>query len=119
LLPIDLGKNPVSWIYAWGSETGFFSCHSERSEESHDFLGEVKGLRNRVFPKYFVVTDRFGKKPGFFEFTHGAQKPGFSPVILSEAKNLTISWAKSRGSETGFFRNTSLLPIDSGKNPVS
>jgi len=28
------------------------------------FLGGVEGFRNRVFAKYFVVTNRFSKKPG-------------------------------------------------------
>jgi len=65
-----------------GSETGFFSCHSERSEESHDFLGEVKGLRNRVFPKYFVVTDRFGKKPGFLDLRMGLRNRVFPKYFV-------------------------------------
>ncbi len=45
------------------------------------------------FPKYFATTHRCGQKPGFLD-RWVAQKPGF-------------------------FRNTSLQPTDSGKNPVS
>jgi hypothetical protein len=43
--------------------------------------------------QYLVITHRFGQKPGFLDW-RVAQKPGF-------------------------YRNTSLQPTDSGKNPVS
>ena len=40
-------------------------CDTQIREKTR-FLGVTHGLRNRVFPKIFVATRRFGKKPGFF-----------------------------------------------------
>jgi hypothetical protein len=39
-------------------------CDAQIREKTR-FLGVTHGLRNRVFPKIFVLMRRFGKKPGF------------------------------------------------------
>jgi hypothetical protein len=79
------------------------------------------GLRNRVFPKYFVVTNRFRKKPGFLDLHMGLRNRVFPKyfVITDRFRKKPGFLGTVEDSETGFFRNTSLSPIDSGKNPVS
>jgi len=105
--------------------------------------------RNRVFARSFVTVRRFGKKPGFSRLWMGCQKPGFCQNICYGAKIwektrfLKIGWVarnrvfarifvtvrrfgKKPGfsrlgglPETGFLRDPSLQPTNSGKNPVS